>query len=77
MEDLLKELVVETPSLVGIIVIAWLFLRALATRDKTIGDIAKLFSDTTRESVDEMKSLKEVIGANSEVIKRCHERLKR
>ena len=75
MEDLLKALVVETPSLVGIIVIAWLFLRALATRDETIADIAKLFSDTTKESVDEMKSLKEIIGVNSEIIKRCHERL--
>lgn len=75
MEDLLKELVVETPSLVGIIIIAWLFLRALAARDKTINEIAKLFSETTKESVDEMKSLKEVIGANSEIIKQCHKRL--
>lgn len=74
MEDILRDLAAESPSLVGVILVMWFFLRALAARDKTITEIANTFSDTTKESVEEMKALREVIGVNSEIIKRCHEK---
>lgn len=77
MEELLGEMVAGSPSLVGVIIVAWMFLRALAKRDDTIKDIAEMFSNTTRENVEEAKSLKEVIGANSEIIKQCTDELYR
>lgn len=74
MDEMLRSMAADSPSLVGIIVVVIFFLRALAARDKTISEIANMFALTTKESVAEMKDLREVIGANSEIIKRCHDR---
>lgn len=71
MEDLLREVAVEFPSLVGIIIVVWMFLRALQTRDVAIKEIVEKFAKASSEQTEEMKRLREVVGANSEVIKRC------
>ncbi|KKM93503.1 hypothetical protein LCGC14_1207650 [marine sediment metagenome] len=75
MDEMLRSMAADSPSLVGIIVVVIFFLRALAARDKTISEIAIMFAETTKESVAEMKDLREVIGANSEIIKRCHDKI--
>lgn len=74
MEDLLLEFVGTSPVVAAIIIIVVLFLRALKDRDSTITDVCKDFADATREQTEESKKLREVLGAHSEVIRRCSER---
>lgn len=74
LETVIPELVGNSPVVAAIIVIVILFLRALKDRDKTITDVCKDFADATREQTEESKKLREVLGAHSEVIRRCSER---
>ena len=69
----MKEIAVEVPALVGVIVVVWFFLRALRERDATIREIARDFASAMREHTEEGKNLRETIGAHSEVMKRCQQ----
>ena len=75
MEELIKELVVSVPAVVGIIIVVMLFLRALRDRDVTIKDIANDFASASREHTEESKKLREALGVNSEIIKQCQQKL--
>lgn len=77
MEKVLLEMIASSPALAGVILISWLFLKALKSRDETIRDIAKDFSDSSKKTAEDMQGLKEVIGANSEVIKQATSELRR
>lgn len=68
MEDVAKELVSISPITAAMLVIVWMFLKALASRDVVIKSIAKSFAATSTEQVKEIKNLREVLGANMKVV---------
>lgn len=62
--DIIRDVIVGSPALAGVILISWMFLR-------TLRDITKNFSESSKETAKELLGLKEVIGANSEIIKQA------
>lgn len=77
MEDRIWEFVAEAPGYGIALFLVWFFLKALAKRDETIKEIAETFAEASMENAGETKALKEIIGANSEVIKQCTIELRR
>lgn len=82
MEEILKGMAMESPQLVGTIILVSIFLRALHVliksnrdtlkdRDDTIKIIASDFANASRAHSEEMGKLAENIGAHTEAIRRC------
>lgn len=70
MDPILIDILGDSPALVGVVIVTWLFLRSLEKRDKESAEAAK-------ERAEETKALGEIIGANTVVVQRCTTALER
>ncbi len=69
MDDLLREVIAETPSLGGILIVVWFFLKHLTKKDEEMRNVSKRVTEAFSANADVIRENSAVIGACNETLK--------